>query len=108
MPSLGAALFQCRADVGRTTFEKVLDLMANQKSHQVGEPEAAQNPRGSVANPGRFSEGRIELGASDLDSRGAVVRREPVEPMNGPIEGATEVKQDCANVPHERLSLACL
>ena len=26
----------------------------------------------------------------------------------GAIEGAAEVKQDCANVPHERHSLACL
>src|ERR1700688_3076833 len=105
MPSLGSALLQHRADLGRSTFEEIFDLMADKKSHQVGEPEATQDFRGVVANPGRSIEGRIELGATDFDSRGAVVGKDPIEPMHRAVERAAEVKQDCVNVPHERLSL---
>jgi hypothetical protein len=75
-------------------------LMADKKSHQVGESETAQDLRRSVANPGRFIESRIKLGAADFDSGGAVMREKPVEPMHGPIERAAEVKQDCANIRH--------
>src|SRR5260370_24892415 len=101
MLSLGAALLQYRADLVRAALAEILELMADDESHEVGEPEAGEDLCGSVASPGRLSEGGIELRATDFDSGGAVLGEKPVEPMLGAIEVAAEVKQQCIYGRHE-------
>ena len=71
---------------------EILELMADDESHQVGKSEASDDLRGAVADSGRMIEGRIEFRAADFDPRGAITGEKAVEPMRWAIERAAEIE----------------
>ena len=105
MPTLGAALLKHRADFGRSGLAEILELVADKESHQVGQAEAGDDPRGSVSGSGRMVEGWVEFRATDFNARGSISAEKAVEPMRWPVERAAEVEQQCTYVRHERPTL---
>ena len=92
MASGGARCVEGRTKLLRPALTQIFELMAHQESDEVGHPEARDYPGCAVAGSSRVIEGRVELGARNFDSSGAVAHEETIEPMRGPVERAAEIE----------------
>jgi len=54
---------ESRAELARSAFPQVFELMADEESYEVRQPEARHDPRCAIADSRRVIEGRVELGA---------------------------------------------
>ena len=88
----GAGIVEDRAQRFRPALAQVFKLMADEKSHQLRHAEARDHPRCAIADSRRVIEGRIELGACNCDSGGAVAQEKSVKPMRRPVERAAEIE----------------
>ncbi len=92
MASVGAGIVESRAERVGAAFPQVFELMADEKSHQVGHPEASYDPGCAVADSRRVVEGRVEVSAGDFDAGSAVTGEESVEPMRRAVERAAKIE----------------
>jgi len=92
MASAGAGIVESRAEWVGSGFSEIFELVADEKSHQVGHPEASYDPRCAVADSRRVVEGRVEVSAGDFNAGSAVTGEESVEPMRRAVERAAKIE----------------
>src|SRR5215469_12491900 len=88
-----------------TMMREELDLIANEKSHQVRRPETLHDFGRAIARGGCLVECAVKFIATYLDSGRLVLNQETVEPMQRTIERAAEVEKQGRNHLREPPSL---